>query len=81
MAESHAAAVERLRKQMGEAVKIDVPKDMIEVREPLDENGVARVAVPGGAALHGGGGRSEVPTSNGALARCVRSIRFKARGA
>ena len=51
MAEVDDETMEQLRKEMGEAVKIDVPEDMIEVRAQLDENGVATVAVPGGAAV------------------------------
>ena len=43
MAEVDDETMEQLRKEMGEAVKIDVPEDMIEVRAQLDENGVAMV--------------------------------------
>ena len=50
MAESDAAAMDRLRKEMGEKVEIPVPEGMIPVRAPLVD-GTATVAVPGGAAL------------------------------
>ena len=50
MAESDAATMERLRKEMGKKVEIPVPEGMIPVHAPL-VNGTATVAVPGGAAL------------------------------
>ena len=50
MAELDAAAMEQLRKEMGEKVEIPVPEGMIPVHAPLVD-GTATVAVPGGAAL------------------------------
>ena len=50
MAESDAATMDRLRKEMGEKVEIPVPEGMIPVHAPLVD-GTATVAVPGGAAL------------------------------
>ena len=50
MAESDAAAMDRLRKEMGEKVEIPVLEGMIPVHAPLVD-GTATVAVPGGAAL------------------------------
>ena len=48
MAELDAAAMEQLRKEMGEKVEIPVPEGCIPVHAPLVD-GTATVAVPGGA--------------------------------